>query len=348
MEQHKTYDWPYCPNCDTGHVVRLWTAGRWEKLNSAMMTRLRFSASEHVEGTGVLDAPNSPTGSEMLVDCGFRCLDCGKHWFQIPGDRIAAVDGILDFAKYLQRVPDKPSLHACNQLHVNHEQALAARDQADKDDEISLLDKLWVLDVDLHNEDPLYRVFTDEYAAWQYLATKVVSEMVDENGYPEVQALLDAGTASANTEAAKLFFNTCDGSKYSFTLDIVEGPLHPDNRPPDFAPCGCKKGGWDVFNEGEPGTPLGDIEACGECGHNNDEIANAHAVLAGYRTIEWANRFIVIQRPEDDEPVVAQCLFCDEPHLISEMVKVEQPTADRPSLYCPACFGGVKAAVNAK
>jgi hypothetical protein len=246
-------------------------------------------------------------------------------------------------------VPDKPALGACNMLHEQQQRAFEGKPvQATNPDTVDLANPLWLLHVELHNEEDDYHVFTDEFSAWQYLATSVVNEMVDEHDYPDVQALLDAGTTECNVEAAKLFFNQCDGSKYSFSICRIDGPLTPSNLPADDdTACGCK-GGWDVFNEGDRGYPLGMIQACGECGHNDDDVAMAKAILAGYRVNNYDGYYGVITRPEDDKPLVANCKFCDEPHLISEMITVTQPNETFPGHYCPACFGGVRSAVNGR
>lgn len=344
--------WPRCPSCNTGNVARLWTVGGHEPIVAAKVSSAPFAPSKDIDGAGIAALHVSPGGKEVAIDTGFRCRECGRHWFQIPGDRMKAVDKLLDFVKDIQRTHDKPSLAACNALPEEQQNAVQAGDSCD----VNLTNPLWILRVEFRNEDPGFYAFTDEFSAWQYLATEIVNEMVNENDYPEVQALLDAGTTECNVEAAKLYFNQCDPTKRSFTISRTEGPLHPSRLPagdhsgPGCIECGWK--GWEIFNEGEPGTPLGVVQADDNCTAKlpdwDDDVANAHAVLAGYRTLLHDGQHVVVKRPEDEAPVVAPCKGCEVPHLLSEMVTVNIPTATYPLNYCPACYGGVKLVVNAK
>ena len=114
---------------------------------------------------------------------------------------------------------------------------------------------------------------------------------------------------------------------------------------PEFC-VACQGKGWEVFNVGEPGFPLGEIACCDDCqakdGEVDDEPAMEKAIKAGYVLEDLEGHFIVVRRPGDTANLVTSCAHCEKHFFIKSMTSIHHPHVTYKTYYCDHCFGGVK------
>ena len=312
---------PACPNCGSRDVDVLWATCKTGRIHTVRRAMTWPGGIEYAHS----DLKDGHNG--LLIQYGFQCAKCERHWFELPVHRMDAIREFCETVTEFAKVPTRQEY-----------EGIGSPPEAP---DYPGMNKLTLLTVFFDNDEPLHYIFTDEYMANQKLV-EIVTEWSDENNYPRTQALLDQGKGM---EAVAMYFaNEVDPSKRYYRIDIIDGVGEGENKVSGCSECEYR--GWIVVNEDCHGSPLGLIQQCDNCQHNDprsdDATSMAKAVLAGYRTIWWEGQHIVVARPEDKVCQVAQCKCCNTPNRINEMTCVKVPRSED-SYYCSACFQGINA-----